>query len=226
MEDVGRGVTDTSLSMAEGAAIARSALATGHVEVGQELEDQIKRVANVTAAYGIEGEHAGYLLNNILTKNKVTWGDLSQMQQNQIPIVSQLADHYGVTGDEIEKMAQDGKISIEDLNTVLDENAGAAAEEYSNSWQGIFANIKANIGKIGAAGLDKFFQVLKTEAGGFLDVLRSDQLKNVAESIGETLGNAFQKLIDVIKAVRSEEHTSELQSRGHLVCRLLLEKNN
>src|SRR5690625_6933489 len=26
-------------------------------------------------------------------------------------------------------------------------------------------------------------------------------------------------------SVRSEEHTSELQSRGHLVCRLLLEKN-
>src|SRR5437870_2457189 len=26
------------------------------------------------------------------------------------------------------------------------------------------------------------------------------------------------------KIVRSEEHTSELQSRGHLVCRLLLEK--
>src|SRR5439155_22465681 len=26
------------------------------------------------------------------------------------------------------------------------------------------------------------------------------------------------------RAMRSEEHTSELQSRGHLVCRLLLEK--
>src|SRR5690625_6004407 len=26
------------------------------------------------------------------------------------------------------------------------------------------------------------------------------------------------------RCVRSEEHTSELQSRGHLVCRLLLEK--
>src|SRR5437870_9947384 len=26
--------------------------------------------------------------------------------------------------------------------------------------------------------------------------------------------------------MRSEEHTSELQSRGHLVCRLLLEKKN
>src|SRR5690625_6776238 len=31
--------------------------------------------------------------------------------------------------------------------------------------------------------------------------------------------------MDVVRG-RSEEHTSELQSRGHLVCRLLLEKKN
>src|SRR5439155_6087221 len=30
----------------------------------------------------------------------------------------------------------------------------------------------------------------------------------------------------VVIEIRSEEHTSELQSRGHLVCRLLLEKKN
>src|SRR5207253_10725472 len=29
-----------------------------------------------------------------------------------------------------------------------------------------------------------------------------------------------------VEYARSEEHTSELQSRGHLVCRLLLEKKN
>src|SRR5207253_8637329 len=31
---------------------------------------------------------------------------------------------------------------------------------------------------------------------------------------------------DDIDQLRSEEYTSELQSRGHLVCRLLLEKKN
>src|SRR5690625_7040256 len=31
---------------------------------------------------------------------------------------------------------------------------------------------------------------------------------------------------DYAADLRSEEHTSELQSRGHLVCRLLLEKKN
>src|SRR5690625_6164470 len=34
----------------------------------------------------------------------------------------------------------------------------------------------------------------------------------------------YRVVIDSIE--RSEEHTSELQSRGHLVCRLLLEKKN
>src|SRR5690625_5828071 len=33
-------------------------------------------------------------------------------------------------------------------------------------------------------------------------------------------------VVDLIVSSRSEEHTSELQSRGHLVCRLLLVKKN
>src|SRR5690625_5462971 len=33
-------------------------------------------------------------------------------------------------------------------------------------------------------------------------------------------------LRSILSQLRSEEHTSELQSRGHLVCRLLLEKKN
>src|SRR5207253_8039932 len=37
----------------------------------------------------------------------------------------------------------------------------------------------------------------------------------------ERIVAALRRLLD-----RSEEHTSELQSRGHLVCRLLLEKKN
>src|SRR5690625_7005286 len=42
-------------------------------------------------------------------------------------------------------------------------------------------------------------------------------------TIGEIIANARSgKLVNK----RSEEHTSELQSRGHLVCRLLLEKKN
>src|SRR5439155_24460289 len=37
---------------------------------------------------------------------------------------------------------------------------------------------------------------------------------------------AFIEQQEELTGERSEEHTSELQSRGHLVCRLLLEKKN
>src|SRR5207253_5481436 len=38
----------------------------------------------------------------------------------------------------------------------------------------------------------------------------------------DTLKTTFEPSLKPHQRVRSEEHTSELQSRGHLVCRLLL----
>src|SRR5690554_7162362 len=43
---------------------------------------------------------------------------------------------------------------------------------------------------------------------------------------GESIHVFRLNLAHVFLVVRSEEHTSELQSRPHLVCRLLLEKKN
>src|SRR5690625_5895895 len=46
-------------------------------------------------------------------------------------------------------------------------------------------------------------------------------------ALSRHMGHASQAITEQVYAhlmPRSEEHTSELQSRGHLVCRLLLEK--
>src|SRR5690625_5030270 len=40
------------------------------------------------------------------------------------------------------------------------------------------------------------------------------------------IGVNLDSVLAGVIVIRSEEHTSELQSRGHLVCRLLLEKKN
>src|SRR2546429_1185366 len=51
----------------------------------------------------------------------------------------------------------------------------------------------------------------------------------IAEGVTITNGAPaiFQPMLQYIETLpRSEEHTSELQSRLHLVCRLLLEKKN
>src|SRR5439155_14648927 len=51
-------------------------------------------------------------------------------------------------------------------------------------------------------------------------IVASRTEQSILEDMGATDGS-FQ-----LEGLRSEEHTSELQSRGHLVCRLLLEKKN
>src|SRR2546422_7202605 len=48
--------------------------------------------------------------------------------------------------------------------------------------------------------------------------------RNEEEIVGCRLVRVVGELGDLARALRSEEHTSELQSRLHLVCRLLLEK--
>src|SRR5258707_8233884 len=65
-----------------------------------------------------------------------------------------------------------------------------------------------------AAGLQLKVSVQVVEPGG----------GNDAEVLADVDGRDKEILLERSAEVRSEEHTSELQSRQYLVCRLLLEK--
>src|SRR5690625_5591905 len=57
-----------------------------------------------------------------------------------------------------------------------------------------------------------------------LEELQRSYVRHVLEQTGGNKRRAAALLGIGRRTLRSEEHTSELQSRGHLVCRLLLEK--
>src|SRR3712207_8109313 len=67
------------------------------------------------------------------------------------------------------------------------------------------------------------FEVLAT-VGHFCDLPVKELGVDVANGFKPTYVYDPDKK-DVVAKLRSEEHTSELQSRQYLVCRLLLEKN-
>src|SRR5690625_5374502 len=73
--------------------------------------------------------------------------------------------------------------------------------------------------------------VPRNEMLALLDEMRNaipvelDDAQDVLDNQDEIIRSAEERASQTIAdAERSEEHTSELQSRGHLVCRLLLEK--
>src|SRR5258708_16059587 len=57
----------------------------------------------------------------------------------------------------------------------------------------------------------------------YTTLFRSEQMRDALRNPGYCLD---RMRCDLGRRVRSEEHTSELQSPDHLVCRLLLEKKN
>src|SRR5439155_18674268 len=81
--------------------------------------------------------------------------------------------------------------------------------------------------KRGAASMEEQ-RWIKTNAARISAELQSattfaDLGQHVLSGLVPALGGGVAAVYRV-DAARSEEHTSELQSRGHLVCRLLLEK--
>src|SRR5690625_1316057 len=72
----------------------------------------------------------------------------------------------------------------------------------------------------------------KRGGGGYIRIVKVQVNNNIdlLDHMSQIIGNHIsekeaQVIIDTLYDNRSEEHTSELQSRGHLVCRLLLETN-
>src|SRR5437870_11355704 len=80
--------------------------------------------------------------------------------------------------------------------------------EFGHEMMDVLAEVQAEIRKRGAR--ERVLCVAR-EVGGLLYGALQEHLWSITGSQGGR---------------RSEEHTSELQSRGHLVCRLLLEKKN
>src|SRR3712207_8802753 len=84
----------------------------------------------------------------------------------------------------------------------------------------LFRSRRADAHQVGAAQRDR-----RQGAGGVAGV--DAGLLDVLHDPAEVQLGPVEEGVDVdLDRVRSEEHTSELQSRQYLVCRLLLEKKN
>src|SRR5690606_40369497 len=80
---------------------------------------------------------------------------------------------------------------------------------------------RIDVGFLGAAQVDRYGNINTTVIG---DYHQPKVRLPGAGGAPEIAGSARQVLIILKQSHRSEEHTSELQSRENLVCRLLLEK--
>src|SRR5690625_4235328 len=120
---------------------------------------------------------------------------------------------------------------------VLSDSVGETAELVIKAGLSQFNNGKYKIQRVpyvdDKGTIEESIQLAKERQGiiGFtlVDPMLRDYLNKRAKEVDieaiDIMGPMMESMERVFnRTPRSEEHTSELQSRGHLVCRLLLEK--
>src|SRR5690606_40663465 len=77
-----------------------------------------------------------------------------------------------------------------------------------------------------ALPISAFYRVVAEDFQAVDEIIRQQVVSRVplVQKIGDYIISAGGKRLRPLLVLRSEEHTSELQSRENLVCRLLLEK--
>lgn len=202
-------VRGTAFGLDEAAGLAATAVAAG-IKPGEELERVLKLTADSATVAGSSLDEMGLIWGKVAAKGKVDGQTVNQMLQRQIPILTYLAEHYGVTAEEASKMVSQGKVSFEDFAAAMEANVAGAALESGNTTRGAFANMRAALSRVGAAFLTEIFPMFRQSFVGITGYL--DNITTYAEKIGKAFGTwirdtavpAIQALLPVVQAWAAE----------------------
>lgn len=150
MDNANKAVKGTAFGLDAAATTASTAVAAG-VAPGTDLTAYLTNVADAAAIAGTSMEEMGSVFNKVQTNGKAMTDDLNMLADRGLPIFTWLQKQYGVTGDALKSMVEDGKVSSADFNRAISENIGGAAQKMGQSFEGAMQNLDAALGRLGAS---------------------------------------------------------------------------
>lgn len=213
-----KSVKGTAFGMDSAATAAAGAVAAG-IKPGKQLNRVLGSMANSAAAAGVPMEEMGSIYNKVASLGKAQNDSLQQVADKGIPIYQALGDQLGVTGDEVFKMASEGKISFAMFEKAMKTASGTVAGELGKTTQGTLANLNAAMGRLGAgllAGTFPKIQPLLASVIGVVDKL-TVAAGPAAEAVGSKLApamGAVTKWLDGLNFTSWSNFTASLGGGG------------
>lgn len=124
-------------------------------------------------------------INKSFAKGKVDSETMSQLLERSPEAVALLNQRLGTTTDQLEQMASDGKISLEDLKGAFVDNADAI--------EAAFGNVKMSV--------TDAITVIRNKWGLWL--ADTNEMLGLTDTIGRTMVSAFDGVMRVITKVRT-----------------------
>lgn len=194
MEQLTEQVTGTSVSLADAAKYSAMFAQSG-VQLGKPMNDAIDAFTSLSSIAEGSGVDVGRVLQQMSAAGKVTGEDLNQMADAGVNATKYLADHMGMSQEEIKKAVSDGKVSFEDFVGAVNKGTGDLAKEMGQTLPAKMSNMKTAFSNFGAAVIEPFIGPLTT-AVEFV----TTGLKNVTGAIKDATGEggALRPVMDAV----------------------------
>ncbi|MEE1295708.1 MAG: tape measure protein [Bifidobacterium sp.] len=208
MSDALASVKGTAFGLGDAASVAAQLVASG-VKQGKGLENALTLVGDAAQVAGVEFTDMGTIFSKVAATGHLQGDEMNQLMEAGIPVLQDLAKHYGVTADEARKMVSDGKVSFEDFSAAMQEHFGGAAQRAGESFDGAMANIKAALSRVGEGFGTPLIKGATKLANQLIPVV--DQLAGAFKPLQAQFENVFNHVVDVA-GVHIEEFSKKLES--------------
>ena len=163
--DINSVVEGTPISLDAAAASATQFLA-GNIKEGAELKKVLTSIADAAGFSGQSFDDLSIIFGQVMNKGKLQAEEMLQLNERNIPVQQWLQKELGVTGQELQKMSQDGQISFQNLIDAVEHNAPGMAKALGDTVDGAISNMKAAVGRVGANIFASIFgDPLATDSG-------------------------------------------------------------
>lgn len=193
-------VKGTAFGLDAAAGTAGTLVAAG-IKPGQDLERILRMVADGATIAGTDMGDMGAIFGKVAANGKLTGEVMQQMMDRQIGVLPKLAEMYGVTNEEAQKMVSEGKVSFEDFAQVMENTLGGAALSSGDTFKGAMANLQASFGRIGANFLRPLFEQLAPTLTALTSAF--GPLEEIAGGLGEKVGQFLVPVFEGLRAVLS-----------------------
>lgn len=202
MKNASDAVTGTTHTMAEGVDVAAGALAAG-IKEGQDLERVIKLVGDAATGANRPMGEMSPIFNRIIGSGKLMTQELNMIEHSMPGFAQAMADHVADGSMEaFRTMVTNGAVGSSEFLDVMEDFAGGMSDAFAGTWSGMAKNVLSNIGILGERMLGGLFDDGKKGIESLLEVLRSDKLRNWAESAGVAMREFIQGVVDGVKQVK------------------------
>lgn len=161
-------VTGTPFALDQAFATATQAIGAGTKDLKRFMTD----VADAAGFAGVGIDRMGLIFNQIQAKGKLTGEEMMQLMEAGLPAKSWIQKSYDLTTDQFDKMQKDGLVTMEMLQTAIEDNAGGMATKLGDTLQGSIDNMQTSLAKLGANFLSAVFGGAEGETEGMKDAVQ------------------------------------------------------